>query len=221
MRFFRNLGNIVMDLDDVERIDLNALAGADNVVLNDMSGTDLDAMDTDLSNPADSGTPDADDDTVTVNATEGDDIVVAAAAGGVLRVEGLATALSVTGASAANDRLFVNTLGGADVVDASGVEAPRHRRHGQHGRRRRRGHRRRWRRRCCAAATTTTCCIGGPGTDTLDGGAGDNVLIDGENIVAGRVEGDEWLETHTRVEGGRTVLDTGERSYAIPAADLT
>ena len=41
MRFFRNLGNIVMDLDDVEAIDLNALAGADHLVVNDLSGTDL------------------------------------------------------------------------------------------------------------------------------------------------------------------------------------
>ena len=31
VRFFRNLGNIVMDLDDVEAIDLNALGGADNL----------------------------------------------------------------------------------------------------------------------------------------------------------------------------------------------
>ena len=44
VRFFRNLGNIVMDLDDVEGIDLNALGGADNLIVNDVSGTDLTAM---------------------------------------------------------------------------------------------------------------------------------------------------------------------------------
>jgi Ca2+-binding RTX toxin-like protein len=63
--------------------------------------------------------------------------------------------------------------------------------------------------------------IGGDGVDTLDGGAGDNVLIDGENIVSGLVEDQQWLEAHTRVENGRTVLDTGDKAYAIPEADLT
>ena len=39
--FTRNLGNIVMDLDDVESIDLNALGGADTLTVNDLSGTDV------------------------------------------------------------------------------------------------------------------------------------------------------------------------------------
>ena len=30
-----------MDLDDVERIDVNALGGADNIVVGDLSGTDV------------------------------------------------------------------------------------------------------------------------------------------------------------------------------------
>ena len=77
VRFFRNLGNIVMDLDDVETIDLNALGGADNLVVNDLSGTDVTTVDTDLANPIGSGTPDADADSVVVNATNGDDVVVA------------------------------------------------------------------------------------------------------------------------------------------------
>ena len=220
VRFFRNLGNIVMDLDDVERIDLNALGGADNLTVNDVSGTDLAAVHTDLALPAGSGTPDADADTVTVNATNGDDVIVAAGANGALEVQGLAAALSIVGASPANDRIVVNALDGDDVLDASGL----------------------------AASTVGVTAdmgvgddvaiggdgndtllggdgddvlLGGPGTDTLDGGAGDNVLIDGENIVAGAVQGDEWLDDHTREDGGRTVLDTGEKSYEIPVADLT
>ena len=39
--FTRNLGNIVMDLNDVEAIDLNALGGTDTTTVNDVSGTDL------------------------------------------------------------------------------------------------------------------------------------------------------------------------------------
>ena len=37
-----------MDLNDVERIDLNALGGTDTTTVNDLSGTDLVAIDIDL-----------------------------------------------------------------------------------------------------------------------------------------------------------------------------
>ena len=40
-RFTRNVGNIVMDLNDVEAIDLNALGGADTITVNDLTGTDV------------------------------------------------------------------------------------------------------------------------------------------------------------------------------------
>ena len=48
VRFLRNVGNIAMDLDDVEAIDLNALGGADVLTVNDLSGTDLTAVNSDL-----------------------------------------------------------------------------------------------------------------------------------------------------------------------------
>src|SRR5262249_51844921 len=41
VRFTRDIGNIVMDLNDVERIDLNTLGGTDQTTVNDLSGTDL------------------------------------------------------------------------------------------------------------------------------------------------------------------------------------
>ena len=41
--FTRNLGNIVMDLNDVERIDVNALGGTDTITVNDLSGHGRDA----------------------------------------------------------------------------------------------------------------------------------------------------------------------------------
>ena len=40
MRFARDVGNITMDLDGVERIQLNALGGADNITVNDLTGTE-------------------------------------------------------------------------------------------------------------------------------------------------------------------------------------
>ena len=41
VRFTRDVGNIVMDLNDVEHIDLNALGGADTITVNDLTGTDV------------------------------------------------------------------------------------------------------------------------------------------------------------------------------------
>jgi Ca2+-binding RTX toxin-like protein len=219
VRFTRNVANIVMDLNDVEAIDLRALAGVDNHVVNDVSGTDLTAIRTDLANPAGSGTPDVDADTVTLNATNGDDIITAAGTAGAVDVLGAPAALSVVGANPANDRLIVNGLAGGDVLEASGMQAS-------------------------SIGLTASMgdgddvavggdgddvlqgndgddvLLGGPGTDTLDGGAGDNVLIDGENIVAGVVQDAQWLANHTRVEGGRTILDTGLKVYEIPVTDL-
>ena len=41
VRFTRDVANIVMDLNDVETIVVNALGGADTITVNDLSGTDL------------------------------------------------------------------------------------------------------------------------------------------------------------------------------------
>ena len=38
--------------------------------------------------------------------------------------------------------------------------------------------------------------IGGPGTDNLDGGPGDDVLLEGEVVANGRVAGQRWLAAH-------------------------
>lgn len=62
--------------------------------------------------------------------------------------------------------------------------------------------------------------LGGTGFDTLDGGAGANVVIDGENVIGGLVAGQEWLAEHARLVDGETVIDVGGKSYTLPAADL-
>ena len=53
--FFRDIANVTMDLDDVERIEFNALGGADNIVVGDLTGTDVTQVDLDLSAQAGSG----------------------------------------------------------------------------------------------------------------------------------------------------------------------
>src|SRR5262249_36297390 len=123
--FTRNIGNITMDLNDIETIDLKALGGTDAVVVNDTTGTDLATVNVDLASPADSGTGDGQVDSVAINATNGDDIIhVASSAGGtIISVTGLSAQVNITGAEAANDVLTVNALNGNDVVDASSLPA--------------------------------------------------------------------------------------------------
>ena len=48
LSFTRNVGNIVMDVNDVETLALNALGGADSVTVNDLAGTDVTTVNIDL-----------------------------------------------------------------------------------------------------------------------------------------------------------------------------
>jgi Ca2+-binding RTX toxin-like protein len=117
VRFFRNVANITMNLDDVERISTQALGGADTAVVHDMSGTDLSNADFDLEAAIGGNVGDGVADTVTVEGTNGPDTVAVAANAGAVDVTGLATAVKIEHSEAANDSLLLNTLGGNDTVN--------------------------------------------------------------------------------------------------------
>jgi hypothetical protein len=114
--FTRNLGNIVMDLDGIEAIDVRALGGTDAVTVNDVSGTDLKRVDVDLSATIGGSTSDGVADTVTVAGTKGDDSIAADANGAAIDVSGLAAAVRITHADPARDKLIIDTVTGADHV---------------------------------------------------------------------------------------------------------
>jgi Ca2+-binding RTX toxin-like protein len=122
VRFTRDVDNITMDLNGVEDIDLNALGGADTITVNDTSATDLFQANLNLNSSA--GTGDGQADAVIVNGTNADDVVRIASDGNptTIGVDGLLPKVSITGAET-NDHLTVNTLGGNDVVDSSGLPA--------------------------------------------------------------------------------------------------
>src|SRR5690606_5856930 len=67
--FFRDIANVLMDLDDTEVIHFVALGGADNILLNDLAGTDVTQIVIDLASLAGGVTGDAAADTLTLNAT--------------------------------------------------------------------------------------------------------------------------------------------------------
>jgi Ca2+-binding RTX toxin-like protein len=155
--FFRNVASVVMDLNDVESIDFNALGGADTIVVNDLSGTDLVEVNLNL---AVAGVGDLQPDSVIVQGTSGDDVVLVVGDASGVSVLGLAAQINLTGAEAANDRLTVNALAGDDVVDASALTAAGILLTADGG-------------------TGADILIGGDGPDTLLGGDGDDVLLGG------------------------------------------
>jgi len=58
-RLFRNQGNVTMDLNSVERIEVNALGGDDNITINDLTGTDVKEVAINLGEGVDNITIDA------------------------------------------------------------------------------------------------------------------------------------------------------------------
>jgi Ca2+-binding RTX toxin-like protein len=116
LRFTRNLGNIVMDADGIERVDLRALGGQDATVVNDLSDTEVTKVDIDLAAAIGDGAGDGLADAITVNGTNGPDNVAVAANGGVVDLTGLFTAVSISHSEVANDSLAIKTLGGNDDV---------------------------------------------------------------------------------------------------------
>jgi len=112
--FLRDVANIRMDTDGVERLDLTALGGTDTVTVDDMTGTDFRQANVDLSGPAGGG--DGQADTVTVNGTDRRDAIDVRADGGVVEVAGLRTTVDLAG-SEPTDLLQIKALGGDDDVD--------------------------------------------------------------------------------------------------------
>jgi hypothetical protein len=118
VRFFRDAANITMDLNDIEFIDVQALGGNDNAVLNDTSGTDLKSVALDLAAAIAGGRGDGAVDSVTVNGTNNPDDIQITATGNAVDVNGAPVAVQVEHSEAANDKLTVNGLGGADTITA-------------------------------------------------------------------------------------------------------
>ena len=218
--FFRDIANVVMDMNDVESIAFKAFGGADNVVVGDLSGTDLIELNTDLSV---NGASDGAADNVTVTGTNGDDIALVFGDASGTSVLGLAAQVNITGAASTQDRLTVNALAGDDVVEASGL---------------------------AAAAIQLTAnggfgndvLVGGDGADTLNGNEGDDVLIGGDGIdildggpddnvviqlvgeepvTSAAVADDAWLNEHVKLQDGKTVIEVDGKEKTLPHADLS
>jgi Ca2+-binding RTX toxin-like protein len=223
VRFTRNVANIVMDVNGVESIDVNAKGGTDVLTVNDLSGTGLTQVNTDLAGVAGSGIGDGAADAVIVNATGGDDVVQAAGGAAGVSVIGLAASVNITGAEAANDKLVIQTLAGDDVVVAIGLTADAIQLTedggdgddvliGGDGN------------DVLLGGAGDDVLIGGPGQDTIDGGPGNNVIIEGltaDTITSPTIPGQDWLTTHAHTVNGNTVLDIHGKKRTLPGVGLS
>jgi Ca2+-binding RTX toxin-like protein len=218
--FFRDIANVTMDMNDVESIFFKAFGGADNVVVGDLSGTDVVEVSTDLSI---NGASDGAADNVIVTGTNGDDVAIIAGDASGTAVFGLAAQVNITGAASAQDRLTINALAGDDVVEASGLTA--------------------------AAIQLTAnggfgndVLVGGDGIDTLNGNEGDDVLVGGDGIdildggpddnvviqlvgeepvTSAAVADEAWLNEHVKLQDGKTVIEVDGKEKTLPHADLS
>jgi hypothetical protein len=112
-----------MDTAGVERVDFNALGGADLVTVNDLSGTDVTDVRVDLAASLGGATGDGQADRLVVNATDGEDAINVQGDTGGVKVSGLSATVAVLHSEVANDRLEINTLDGRDSVDSGGLDA--------------------------------------------------------------------------------------------------
>jgi Ca2+-binding RTX toxin-like protein len=219
--FFRNVASVTMDLNDVEGIDFNALGGADNVAVGDLSGTDVTEVDTNLS--AAGGGGDVQPDNVIVQGTNGDDVAVVTGDASGISAFGLAARVNITGSEVANDRLTVNALAGDDVVEASTLAA------GAIGLTENGG----VGNDVLIGSDGDDVLLGGPGDDVLLGGLGSDVLDggDGDDIEIQSVGADrvtsattatkDWIASHVRIVEGQTVLQVGGKARTLSRTDLS
>src|SRR6266498_3172389 len=121
LKFTRDVAGITMDTVRVERVDFNALGGADAVTVNDLTGTDVNSVNVDLAGALGGATGDGVADRVIVNGTAGNDAIDVSGDANVVMVSGLAATTKILHPEAANDRLEVNTLAGADTVATVGL----------------------------------------------------------------------------------------------------
>jgi Ca2+-binding RTX toxin-like protein len=143
-------GAIVLDLDDVERIQVRALGGADSIWLDDLTGTDVKLVAIDLAAKAGGTVADTKIDAIRLNGSIGDDIIGIGLSGAKIVTTGLAASASIAHAGA-RDTLVIDGAGGNDAIKASSL----------------------------AAGRMSLQLLGGAGDDTVRGSAGNDTVRGG------------------------------------------
>jgi Ca2+-binding RTX toxin-like protein len=196
VRLSRDVAGITMDLHGVETLDVNTQGGADDVTVNDLTGTDVSEVKIDLGV---NGAADGAADTITLNATNGDDAITIVNDNGVITVRGLGADVTITDFDA-NDKIVINGLGGDDVIEASGLSGMQLVANGGDG---------------------DDVLIGSAGNDVLNGGAGDDVLIGGPglDVLDGGTGNNISIQLATTPPGNVALLGQLMASSFVTAGD--
>jgi len=120
VRMTRDVASVTMDLNRVERIDVNALGGADAISVGDLSGTGVKEVNIDLG--VFGGGVEANADSVSVSGTAGRDKVVVQGTGGTVTVSGTPATVTVAHAES-NDSVVVSTQAGDDSISVGALSA--------------------------------------------------------------------------------------------------
>jgi len=191
-RLTRDVGAVTMDLNSIERINLVALGGADNITVGDLSKTSITQVNIDLSGTPGSGAGDGLADTVTVSGTGGGDQIQIVSTGSSVQVSGLAEQVNVTGSEASNDTLVINGGNGSDTITASNG----------------------------LANLIHLTIDGGAGNDTITGGDGADMLLGGDGNDT--VNGGRGNDTALLGSGNDTfVWNPGDGSDTVEGQDGT
>jgi Ca2+-binding RTX toxin-like protein len=151
LTFFRDPGRVTMDTAGIERVDFDALGGADLVTINDLTGTDVRDVNVDLSGTLGGATGDGQADSVIIDGTNGNDTINVSGDASGVAVSGLAALVAIQHQEP-NDGLAVNGLGGNDAISAAAL----------------------------AAQAITLTLDGGAGDDTIAGGQAIETLLGGD-----------------------------------------
>jgi hypothetical protein len=114
----RDVGNVKMDVNGVENINVAALGGADTITVHDLHGTDVNKVNIDLG--AAGGGSDGQPDTVNIDASPGDKISFTEK-NGVITVSGLGSDVTISNFDPTTDKIAINGLGPTDVINTSGL----------------------------------------------------------------------------------------------------
>jgi Ca2+-binding RTX toxin-like protein len=173
LRLFRDAGNITMDVNDVEAVQLQARGGADSVTVHDLRHTDVRILDLSLGDAV--GGDGLVDSVLVEGTTNADRMLINGSATAAVAVNGLATAIAITNQDA-TDKLQVRAGAGNDVVDGSGLDGgvillTLDGRSGNDVLVGSRGN------DTLFGGDGEDILIGGPGQDSLDGGNGDDIRV--------------------------------------------
>jgi Ca2+-binding RTX toxin-like protein len=118
----RNVGNIVMDQDNIESVEIAALGGADNVQIGDLRATDVREVHVNFAGAAGGTTGDGVADAASVTGGSHREFITVRSTGDDLVVNGLAAQTRLANLDA-GDAASIDGGAGSDVINASAVSA--------------------------------------------------------------------------------------------------